>query len=961
MEKNKISDIAKRIVEEPFQWVLILGDVVSECTTAEKRRAIYRLAKEHSDKFLDRADFFKRIVRQDYNSIAEILFGTVWDEVALLDSVRECQINLRKEYANIFRKKENANIYASDLGLGKIPEAFPGIVMTICQDELLEAFWENRRSMSVSERTWTPSDFLNPTMWNRWINFQNELELLSADLFMAKDSEARLLVKLYGDCANPSQLLISPQDFELYYPESDINTYAKMFLKEIFAKKNIIFWGADTAFLEEKRVPFAPGISRLLEETPTGRRERYIFIGEEASCEWKKYHMDKIPLSKGRDDEMYQLLDEIIRIQKSKRNKRVSNAEAKEETAKDLIMEQNAARDLFKKLYIRRPVHCISDHEWHIIDRLISASKGGWNQRNIYLLSMIANNQADFYDLRKTLHAAKEREVQEEGMTEERYIEKVLRDILEGRMGAKSEKLFRLLAAYGSGFPLGFFQLLSENEKELKEWKRAGFQLTNSGIYIQRKYRKYLHKRMEYADLIMKTAGQKFDVARIEKAIEELEHQLDDSYFYPLDEKYFPVTEDENAKNETNGIFVKMLLNLRDILEDKREGYNHIRSLLETEIYNVIKLIRRLDDRELDCKSQLIYYLLRESKVAPVEDEEAGKLEEDLDKMIAKLQENKDNTHEEEPLNYSYIVMAYLAQGILLSKSCEKVNLEAAIEKCEQAKFFFDKYERVFLHPNRLLSRNLFNQKLEIYFLMSKIYGRISSVEEIKRCAVKNGRRSEQEKALRNMEEALKKINDLLENRKKGTGNHYAESYAEYYNHFGEYKFKMSQFYMENFRDDSNDGKDQAGWKRKAMESYKEADEYYRKASNYYEKYPDQYVIQRADVMRNLADSCYRNSNDTDNDKEKKALRAKCYYLLTESYVLYRKDADLHGIADVLQSMGHAEDYSQTDMSKDRRSSLNFYDMAMNLYRQLGDEWSYHVASTFKDGALDEIEKNRAN
>ena len=122
----------------------------------------------------------------------------------------------------------------------------------------------------------------------------------------------------------------------------------------------------------------------------------------------------------------------------------------------------------------------------------------------------------------------------------------------------------------------------------------------------------------------------------------------------------------------------------------------------------------------------------------------------------------------------------------------------------------------------------------------------------------------------------------------------------------------------------------------------------YKKALEYYKKYPYQYLIQRADVMRNIADLyCQRGKSEEDINSK---MGEQCYSYLAEAYELYRSNADLHGIADVLQSMGNAEDFSK--MNKNSRSSLSFYKVAEDIYISLGDLWSSVVVSKFKEGIV---------
>lgn len=83
-------------------------------------------------------------------------------------------------------------------------------------------------------------------------------------------------------------------------------------------------------------------------------------------------------------------------------------------------------------------------------------------------------------------------------------------------------------------------------------------------------------------------------------------------------------------------------------------------------------------------------------------------------------------------------------------------------------------------------------------------------------------------------------------------------------------------------------------------------------------------------------------------------LRRECYDALIRSYILYRGDSDLHGIADVLQSMGNVERREKPDTSF--RSMLNFYKASKDIYAELGDGWSEYVADTFLKGAVSKLD-----
>lgn len=145
----------------------------------------------------------------------------------------------------------------------------------------------------------------------------------------------------------------------------------------------------------------------------------------------------------------------------------------------------------------------------------------------------------------------------------------------------------------------------------------------------------------------------------------------------------------------------------------------------------------------------------------------------------------------------------------------------------------------------------------------------------------------------------------------------------------------------------------------KAKKSYNWADDVYTKALEFYEKYPDQYILELADVMKSLGDLYYNQANTIDDEDKKTKMRNKGCRMLLHSYRLYRMAADLHGIADVMLSFGNAVDFSQNNQEKGKRSSLSFYDMAINLYKQLGDDLSHQLALKSREKAVEEIRKRK--
>lgn len=181
-------------------------------------------------------------------------------------------------------------------------------------------------------------------------------------------------------------------------------------------------------------------------------------------------------------------------------------------------------------------------------------------------------------------------------------------------------------------------------------------------------------------------------------------------------------------------------------------------------------------------------------------------------------------------------------------------------------------------------------------------------------------------KPLRELKKTLECLDKKMKTRGKGAGNDYKELRAEYHNRAGRYAFICRDF--------------------------AKADTHYKQALEYYEKYPNHYIIQLADVKRNMADLCYGEADAINVEAKRNKLKKDGCRLLLQAYMLYRKVADLHGIADVMQSFTNVEDFSCGNADMRKRSSLSFYNMAINLYRQLGDGGACFVAVKVREKFL---------
>ncbi len=945
---KKLSDIASKIAENPSDWVLVIGDNYFDERSAGHGEKILTLAKKHKGSVTVSQGFYRKVIKEGYAGIADELFGNVWNGTSFLDDFGWEEMERRKEYAHMFKQKDRVNIDYAKVDIRKLLEFFSGIILTVCRDESVEAFWENEQSMLVDENVWTPYSLVTSAKWNGWRKYSEESRYIQVEEYF--DKEESNIFKLYGSCRNPHQMLLSREDFELYYPvEKNDQPSTKLLLQELFQNKNLFILGEDTYCMENYGLPFAPGISELLKKPAKFGMERYIYM-EDKKPEggWNSFHITPLAAEKNFNQEIQRFAEEILKKKQMNPKKR---------RAPEKITSSEAER-LFWELYIRRAKDSVSEREMKILEQQLLRID---DEKTVYLLSAAANNQADFYDLKKNISLAK-KNMEEKGQNPKDY-KKVLLTILGDRLSEKSLELLRILSFYGDGedvplgFPLGFLQLLSKSNDELRTWKRAGFQLTNSAIYVRRHYRKHLHKRMEYADSIMQTAGINPNKNRMKNIIEEIEHQLDDSYFYPVDERYFKISElsnkdEENEEEKVRELFVKMFRKLLEILKEKQDGYNHIRSLLETEINTIIHKIGKLDtnDEDLEWKPELIYYLLRESRVIPKAPHVDGLIEQ-LDKLADKLEKRQDEIN---PCEIFYkIILVHQSKAVIKSQSSTVEEQNAALAECQEAERLLEEMRNTLKQQGTdLFPKKIFNQIVHLYLLESNIHGRRSTIVEMKRCKLDQATCIEQEKYLKEMKENLEKAEEILNERKETTGSSYEDLYADLNNHKGQYYFKRSQYYWENrnYRAGNKTIQDEETF------NYDEALKHYENALRYYKKFPYQYLIQRADVMRNIADLYYRRAESEGNIETKR----QCYEYLAEAYKLYRSNSDLHGIADVLQSMGNAENVNQKEDNtqaekniENTRSALSFYDASIGLYDMLGDQWSSAVAKRFKEGIIE--------
>lgn len=999
-DKITLREIFKEVLEAPSEWVLVVGDALSYNNAESRRKRLVGLL-ENCMGVSGRKEFYQCVEMQDYAGLAGALFGNVWDGISFLEKDRRRQMERRMEFASGMVCKEKMNLELVDIHMETLLKVFSGVVLSVRQDELLEAFLENELSMSIEDYVWTPHSVMLSPKWNQW----RENRTLSQDKTLSQDInmpdnigiKEHVLVKLYGSCREPSRMLLSEQDFELYYPaDSDEDSCIRFLVEKLFESKNLFFLELDAEFgsngSKEKRMPFAPGISVILEKTANKGKRRYIYAEKNMpDMELGKYGIQSISEEEG----FNHVLEEIWKETKerreaerlaegtvnepdeepSKESAEKSSEESVEKSVEESVKEAAAgeeetempvsrelsrdeAEQRFWELYSRRRRSRISASEVKILkEKILGTEDNRWSEKSISLLALAANRQADFYDLETVFAWAVEEKTKVK--VGESY-ELVLRNLFNEKLGEKSLELLRILSSYGEGFPAGFLSLILQEGEELREWKEAGIQLVNSGIYVQRHYRNHLYRRMEYADSVIKTAGARRSKRLFTNVVEKVEHQIDDSYFYPFDKSYFSLSdiglEEPEYLQKVKDRFQRMFQNLKQILKNRSEGYGHIYSLLETELPAIIRKVEEADDETLEWKPELLYYLLRDSSLMAFDREM-------LKKQLHSLLEKVENLSEGQGTGLQLLcgkMMLLQTLGVIESQSSQKKSQEDALVKCDEAEEVLKKAQESLQTESQavVIPEELFIQGIQISFLKCKIYGRISTIAEIERCAQKDAECKEQKAALVQMNLMLDKIEGKLKEREKAIGGSYKELWAEWHCRKGEYGFKMSQYEKEN----REFNKQITEVSKAEKDYYYAAEEAYKQALQYYESYPYRYWMQCACVMRNLADlycwksMSYQKALNGNEEKEYRKMREKCYHWLADSYYLYRSHADLHGIADVLQSMGNVEDFSVFDESaeKEKRSSFCFYNVSIEFYKLLGDSWSEYVVKNFKEGAKKE-------
>lgn len=977
-EGISLEEFVSKVERDPSNWVLVLGDEISFNKEEDCKKQLSQLAKEavETEKGTYK-EIYKALQEGDCTQLSGALFGNIWDGATFLDKDQERKMERRRSYVQRLGKRDTINLCGTAAGglqylLGK----FRGIIVTTCQDETVEAAWEYGNSLPADNIVCTPYELTTSHAWSRWLDAEEETELQQNRPF-----SGTALVKLFGSVSNPNRMLLSPEDIQSYYPAStgkdgkaleeyafsnEVNTVR--LLEKIFQEKHLLFLGVN--FTGTGLLASAGGILALLKKEKRGRYALH-------SKGLNEYAIQPVNTE--------HTLNKAIRIL-AERWPAYSSVQALKMKKGRLTWEE--IQRLFFQYYIRRSPECFlqrsqegpEDGAWQgreldiLRDEILVIQDEGktsgpvWTRESIIQLAFAANNLADFYDLAYAFRQARE-EMNVSGRGELCRIPLLL---LRSRLTQRSLRLHKILSTYESEFPLSFLRLLPCDGAEIsvipeenlvqctqegqEAWIKSGIQLVNSGIYIKHNGRGNLYGRMIYADALMRFAGSHPYKDRFQKEIEQLRYQARDSYFYPLNPAHIQL-DIEDFKAETVGrIFAAMFGNLYVILRDKIGGYQQIHAALQTETPKILSIMWKLEDPELRWKPGLLYLLLHEGRVVP-EPKETLKKCDGLMKCLKQALDAEGKAADEWKRLFCMKLMVAHAEILIRSQSRERTEQRQAQNLCEKLCGEIEANHRAREIWKRELPESVFEMHVRTYFLMGKTYGRESTIVEIQRCKGDKSCRHDQKELLDRMCESLRKAERLLEQWERDNPGHRRwELRGELCRLQGEYHFKLSQYCMENRRYNSPISPEGTNGDLEER-SYQAAKEKYEEALNIYQKDTGRYKIPLADTLRSLADVFCRwaeNCESIPSEKEQVGLQLECYNALIRSYILYRGDSDLHGIADVLQSMGNAESRQEPDTRF--RSMLNFYKASKDIYTELGDGWSEYVVDTFLTGAVSELD-----
>lgn len=933
-QEELIKQVAGSVRKNSYDWVLVLGNDIAYEEMKSAKAKLEEQIKEYNitNQDNERMSLCQAVQEKDDSRIRDLIFGNIWNSVSILDMERKKQQERREDYAKKLETRETINLDKyKNSGLRILLKMFQGMILTVCQDEIIEAFMEDETCMAVEDVIWTPDMLTTTGYW------ENQLE------------ESRMLVKLYGTCRKPSLMLLSKDDRNMYYPEkcqngTEDSVATVRLLKQLLRDKNLLFIGNDlSGFFDSCDKPFlAEGILRLLEEVkPENGKLRYILSEDEGYAgKWKEYGV--LPII-GPVSELTNAWKNILTDQDGKNEESPDIPDIVEETGG---IDDKAAASIFWKVYNRRSEYQVSQRELHILKRhLWRVDKDDdnicFNRQGIEKLAMAANTFSDFSDLWQAMEMAGNKISKNSYQESENAAEYILKE----RISRRSQELLRILYFYGDGFPMGFFSFIAKDQNELMLWKKAGIQLTNSGICFQSRNRKRIYEQIKYADSLMLAAGLKPGSNEFRLRLYEKNQRLEDSYFYSV--KINMIADD--GDQQTQIVYQEMFDKMIDTLKDKSEGYSRLCSLLVTELPALLNIIiNKLHDYK--DKSRLLYYLFRECQIKP---NDLDVLEKIINDRLNSLNKSADNNKLGEKL------MLYQVQALIKSLQKEENEQLEALKWCEEAVKQIQNYkEGLNRDRNAMWNSTIFIQYIQVYLLISKIYGKLASIKEIEKCHC--GGNSEryyecrgiQRKYLNKMIQSLAEARRIINNQYSMIENSLGFLNAEMEHQTGECYFKQSQFYYESaMYYDKFEGK-QSRWKfkdykREEKENYLEAEKHYKTALAQYQKYPGQYRLQIASVLRNMADLYCRMAGygHTEMIKRSGEYKEKCYQCLEEAYIYYRQYNNLHGIADILQSMGETEHIGKGQ--ENRRSSRCFYHAADNLYNDLGDDWSRYVVLGF--------------
>ena len=947
-----LQTLVDKILSAPEQWVLFLGSDAFVNKSDDCGEIFSKLAN-HACSVAPASAMAEKILRATQeNNLADLstaLFGCAWDGATFLNEDRVRNVKLREQYAEKLPSKDEINVYAKKEKwyLRKLIRRFRGIILTPCQDDTVEAFWEYENSLPAESIVHTPQLIAGSNDWSRWLHttgetafprFRNKLPPGSA-----------ILVKLFGSRDEYEKMLLSQEDLDAFYPKTwqreawgGINTI--LFLERIFCSRNVLFIGVNLE--NDWLLNAATGILALLEKAPSDMKRIAIHC---ENFDTEKYHIRTL------DDISADDVDATLPGEPPERT---------DESEENILSQEEEILELFWRFYNRRPrrpfiegesshtkdgAYNMYDMEYKVLKRDVLDISGDtprkWRRQDIRQLAIAANNFSDFYDLRDAMELVK-------GEDGETYAERIPR-LLSSRFSKKSLLLYQILRRYESGFPTGFLQLLPKEEYGLKSWRRAGIQLANSGVYVQRNGKQRLYERMRYADCVMRTAGKSLFQTRIQNEIDAISCRSMHSYLYPFHDIEIAGS-DMFEEAEINKHFTQMFSTLYEILRDKSEEYQQIYALLQTELPAIVKTIRTLPDENLAWKPGLLYYLLLESQVGMKQNSE---LLEYCNDLLRECQKRLDSHSTDEQLLFCEVLMLHQAKALIMSQSFDKKKQkEAGSEYWAVESLIMKDYAE---KPVNEIPSDVFMNRIGACFLRIMSLGRRSTIWEIERC--KDERRScpEQLLLLDNMKSSLDSAVEIIKGREDALGKQYTELRGKLARLMGEYYFKMSQYYGENRRYGEEDAK--GLWAAEEKVCYQLAKKEYEKALEYYKRSPTRYWVQHADIMRSMGDLyCHWmrcvdeiTAAGVEPGKSREELTKECYENLINAYVSYRSHSDLHGIADVLQSMGQAESYI-TEKANERphRSHLSYYKASVDLYEHLGDAWSRRVAQSFLDGCF---------